>query len=735
MNAVNPGLWWLLLLALAPILIHILIRRRLPVVRWSAMTFLLKALRRNRRRLLLETILLLVVRTALILVLALVLIRPLFASRSVWTGGQGSMVTAVIVLDDSAGMAASDGVQTRFARAVTRVEQYLEDLSGGSEVMVLLGAEPPQPLFRRATRDFESVIRKLRTLEPRDSADALPAAIRTATAWLGAEEGRQLEILVVTDAQAASVDASAADFAEALEAAHSLAAIFVAPVHPTPESNLAVDGLTISGGPRGLVPGLTTTLWPSRIQARVRGMGLREETETTVNLFVDGRKVGSRRVVLPPDAPATVDFEHRFIKTGETVVGVECETDLYSRDNTFTAVADVVDRYPVLVVDGKEAAERFATASGYLRVALWPEDSGAPGSVSPFDLDVMSPAEVDLADLSRYALIIMTDVRALPSTAALERIKNAVHSGAGLWVIAGTEVTERQLAGMWTGGGEGPLPVAFGERFRTPDGEPTLTLELTQPLKPVLDIFDDPSLLTPLTQAGFRTAIPVTDILGGEGEVWARTSDGRSLLVGNRFGRGRVAYFGAPVDRAGGVFPLSPAFVPFVQQIAFHLIGGGAAPPITAGAPLVWPQESDEATLLYPDGSSEPADRFLNPARALVVLDAAPQQGVYGLRDRGPGGVQVMRRQAVRAAAVESDLRTIPADELERRPAFARATLIGPDAPLAARIRAARTGGDFAFGGLLLLIVLLAMELILVRLFNPKPVDSRVMLSKAMRLG
>ena len=52
MNTINPEFWWLIPLALVPILIHILIRQRLPIVRWAAMTFLMKALRKNRRKLL-----------------------------------------------------------------------------------------------------------------------------------------------------------------------------------------------------------------------------------------------------------------------------------------------------------------------------------------------------------------------------------------------------------------------------------------------------------------------------------------------------------------------------------------------------------------------------------------------------------------------------------------------------------------------------------------------------------
>ena len=66
-----------LALASIPIIIHILNRRRYRVVDWAAMTFLLQALRKNRRRLRFEQWLLLAVRCCVLLFLGLALARPL----------------------------------------------------------------------------------------------------------------------------------------------------------------------------------------------------------------------------------------------------------------------------------------------------------------------------------------------------------------------------------------------------------------------------------------------------------------------------------------------------------------------------------------------------------------------------------------------------------------------------------------------------------------------------------
>ena len=69
-----------LLLASVPIIIHILNRRRFKTVNWAAMEFLLRALRRNRRRLRFEQWLLLAVRCCVLFFLGLALARPLGCS-------------------------------------------------------------------------------------------------------------------------------------------------------------------------------------------------------------------------------------------------------------------------------------------------------------------------------------------------------------------------------------------------------------------------------------------------------------------------------------------------------------------------------------------------------------------------------------------------------------------------------------------------------------------------------
>src|SRR4051794_13636121 len=77
-NFVNP--WFVaagLALPLIPIVIHLLNRRRFRVVTWAAMDFLLRAMKKNRKRLKFEQWILLACRCLLVFLIAFALARPL----------------------------------------------------------------------------------------------------------------------------------------------------------------------------------------------------------------------------------------------------------------------------------------------------------------------------------------------------------------------------------------------------------------------------------------------------------------------------------------------------------------------------------------------------------------------------------------------------------------------------------------------------------------------------------
>ena len=106
----NPILLGGLAAVAAPLIIHLLHRRKVKQMDWGAMRFLAELIAQQRRRLFLEQLLLLLVRALLVACLALAMVRPAFHARNGEVDGNAlvrqNRVAAVLLVDDSLSCAA-----------------------------------------------------------------------------------------------------------------------------------------------------------------------------------------------------------------------------------------------------------------------------------------------------------------------------------------------------------------------------------------------------------------------------------------------------------------------------------------------------------------------------------------------------------------------------------------------------------------------------------------------------
>src|SRR5438270_12974970 len=100
-----PILLPFLALASVPIIIHLLNRRRFQRIDWAPMKYLKLTIKSNRRRLRIEQIILLALRTLAIIVLICAVARPVLSSTGLgaWLGGR-TRTSRVMVIDDSLSM-------------------------------------------------------------------------------------------------------------------------------------------------------------------------------------------------------------------------------------------------------------------------------------------------------------------------------------------------------------------------------------------------------------------------------------------------------------------------------------------------------------------------------------------------------------------------------------------------------------------------------------------------------
>src|SRR6187549_1941087 len=90
------------LLISSPIIIHLINRMKFKRIRWAAMEFLLKSQKRNRRKMIIEQLILLMLRCLLIALMGLLLAR--FLGFDPLKSGEARPTLHVLVLDDTPSM-------------------------------------------------------------------------------------------------------------------------------------------------------------------------------------------------------------------------------------------------------------------------------------------------------------------------------------------------------------------------------------------------------------------------------------------------------------------------------------------------------------------------------------------------------------------------------------------------------------------------------------------------------
>src|SRR4051794_33818038 len=195
---------WMLLglcgLAVPP-LIHLLNRRRYQVVDWGAMQFL-EVSQTTRRRLLLDELLLMLVRMAILAAVVLALAGPQVASP-LPTGVAGRPPRAVVVLiDGSASMACGDPARpSPHETARDKVRQLLDELQPGDTVALFQVRQQVVPLVGTLSRDLAFVRQRLDELSAPAGGCRWPDAVQHAQELLRKSTAARRDIVILTDGQ------------------------------------------------------------------------------------------------------------------------------------------------------------------------------------------------------------------------------------------------------------------------------------------------------------------------------------------------------------------------------------------------------------------------------------------------------------------------------------------------------------------------------------------------------
>jgi hypothetical protein len=595
----------------------------------------------------LQYLLLLALRIAVLVLLALAFAQPTLWRSPQAAAGDGARLH-VIALDASASMAYED----RWERAQDEALDIVEAMAPDDRGQVLLAGRTTQLL----------------TSETLDRADVRPAVNPAAPgvfhldyglftrALDGVVRAAELPVVmhIVTDAQQTGLPTRFADLA------------------PRQSMELQVHDIGGEAADNWAVDVLTGSALSGELQAGVRSFAARS-ADKTLRLTHNGQVVDERVVTVDAGGRAQVTFAPLALAAGSNRVRVDLRpADGLVEDDARILALQRPEPRPVLLVSGDLRD----------RDTLFVESAMQSLTQLALSVNKVAPSAMGDRQLTDYNFVVIADAAALDAgqTAALRA-----------YVEAGGAVLQA-LGPRSTGLTAVPLT---GQTFAVTPGVRSQSYAAVGAMDA-----SHPALrgVGSLRTAKFFRHAPIEP--GPNDQVLISLDNGAPLLLESTVGVGRVLSFTSSLDREWNDLAVQPAFVPLIAGVANHLLGGaGFSSEAELGSTLALRALGMQGGQIFdPDG--DPA-LGLGGGTDDVLLN---QVGFYELV--GGGRSELV---AVNFDTRESDLTAMSGDTIARWQGLGRrvdaGNPAGPEAAAQAEVPIAL--GQWL---LLLLLIAFAME-------------------------
>jgi hypothetical protein len=418
-----------------------------------------------------------------------------------------------------------------------------------------------------------------------------------------------------------------------------------------------------------------------------------------------------------------VVLQHAFARPGTYrltchVDPGDASVDVLAADNAESVVVEVVERVPVLLVEGADGFAELQQDSFLVRAALGQiEEAEEETWRAVYEPRTVAPQRLESIELSDFRAVVIPNLAEL-SAKAVERLTQFVADGGGLWLALGPRTDIDTFNMRLFNGGDGLSPVALArivdeasDDFEKPTINP---FAKTHPA--TADLANNEQLDTGDVkfQRRFRFQMPLA---AEQVNVLLDLSNGDPLVVENRIGRGRVLVLAVPLRHQWSNLAMSQAFVVMVHDWLAYLTEPGATRHnLLPGEPIslqVADSQSGQAVLTTPEGEDIAVSGQPLSEGMLFRSSRTASPGSYAL-EIGLAGEKVPFQVARDAA--ESDLSGLTETD---RAFLAEAAGLEKGAD---RVRSAAAAPRAALwpGLLMLVIAVMAADLVLSGLISRK---------------
>jgi hypothetical protein len=688
----NPVFLWALAAASIPLMLHLFQRRKTVVTPFPTLRFLKAAQKRSSSRIRFENFILWLLRTLLMLMLALAFALPVIRSTAGASLLSRTRRDVAIVIDGSYSMNYELDRGKVWDICKNTAAGVIEGLFSGDRVCVFVASETPIPVIEKPTTEHATVVQAIRALECLPNTSKLDEAVALAVHTLEQQEGRrEREVYILTDGQAlpwhgfrdaakkddtqpAQGDKKAAITREQRDKISFFALLAGA---QQPDNACATD---VKVSPLLLLAGQN-----AKLNVRVSRSG--PAKQLTVGLEVDGQERGRRSLMSDPDAESSLDFAIGGLEPGVHVAKVTVPQDPLPDDDAFQFLLRVRKQLPALIVGPQEATR-------YLKAAL------APGAADD-SVKQIGAAELDGVDLRDYQAVFLCDAFPLNGQAVM-RIEEYAKTGGVVIVFPGDRADVAAYAEM---------KILAAQ----PKSVEDVPVELAaRPLKRIPNQKDQVVNFNLSLPPGTVPTVALKRIqtfgeLQEGAAVLVTAGDGVPFMLGRAVGRGRVFQFAIAANRDWSTFPLTAFFLPVAHQLIRQGAGASVQPPhlaMGANVPVneAVPNYRDDDAISAPSGAPL---AIRDSGNRTFVIEALAEPGIYV---RAKAGGQPEPVLAVNTDRFESHLAPVTPEQLSEWTGFKKLLSARDPEELSRLIDEYRNGRSLAEVFLWLVLLLSVLE-------------------------
>ena len=514
-----------------PVFVHLL-RRHVTVPRpVSSLMFFERGIQSSTRHHRLKHLILFSLRAALVLLVVLAFANPFVRRVAANTNGR----LLLIVLDNSFSMRAG----TRFADAKQRALTQLAAKPNSQRAQIMaLGGQ--LQILTQPISDSAQLRAALESVQPGDghaSFGDLGRAVRA----LAETVRTPIDVHLYSDMQRTAMPANFADLvlpANSTLTLHSVA-------NGTASPNWTIESIE---APADLPD--PKDLHRSRVRAVVAGFSTPAATKS-VSLVVNGKTVATRRVDVPANGRATVEFAPLDVNYGFN----RCEVRIDGGD---ALPADDASVFAVRRSDPERVL--FVHAGGETRSAVYFGAALKAAAGSSFVLQPVAQEQATDFDPSRFAFVVLSDSVSLPAIFE-HALAQYVARGGDVFIALGTNAARRAHIPVWDG------DVNESRDYARSGGSAIGQVDFAHPA--LLD--EHPGR----DNGGWaETKVFYVALVDPKGaRVAARLSDGTPFVLDKPIGLGHAVLLASGLENLTNDFPLHPVFVAFVDRVARYLSG------------------------------------------------------------------------------------------------------------------------------------------------------------------